>query len=1101
MLKLVLGRKQTGKTQYCFDRIRELALQNKSVMLLVPEQFSFECQKLLLKELGLNTFNKIEIHSFTSLCEAIGSKFGGISGVAVDEGIRLLLIKQALLNTRDNLKVYSRYVESSEFASKILSLMTELKQADIDSEALLQLSEKCDNNSFRDKLKDISLILSAYNACIENKFIEPLDTIEKTLLNMKDNSYFNNKYVFIDEFKGFTESQFNMLDMIISGSKEVYATFCCDSLYPSSETDIFTNVKKSANRLSDIAKRHAIEVESLSFSYNNINLSDDILALESIVCEASASVYDGKGDAVAVVKCSGADSEIDFVLTEIRRLIRTEDYRYKDFVIISRNDSIYRSFIDNMSLDYNIPCHTDSKVSVATLPLSVFAVAAVSAAASFDSEDIFKLLKTGLFNVDDKDISFLENYVYLWSITGKKWLNEWNMSPFGLNECEQKDIDFYEELRKRVVVPIVALRKSSNGTVTDICRALMRFFDDVEAVDLLKNYTAKLEADNKFKEAEYQRLGYDSFVKAIDKICLVFGSEVKSLGEFSNILSDALSVESVGEFPQTKDNVIYGTADRIRPMRPKVAFIIGANQDVFPASVDNTSLFTKYERKAFIDNGFNISDCSLSDTFDERFLFYNFVCCASDKVYITYSAGGFDGSVLEPSYMVNTIKELMPNINFVDCSIGSEIDINRLEASEPSFRKLTLNYNSKSVITSSLRKYFSDKTDYSRRLKTIQNSASRVNQSLSQEVTKKLYGDNIRLSASKIDVFNSCRFMYFCRYGLGIEKLNKVDFDPLTRGNIIHYVLEQFVSNHLDDIGTLENSLIKQEVTSLCDRYIESLMVDKTALDDKFNYMLSILKETAVIIAEALRNEFAQSDFRPKFCELKVGKRADGEVGIDGASVTLSSGETVTINGSIDRVDTTTDGKLRVVDYKTGTKDFRLSSVLYGMNMQMLLYLYTAIMNGYELLKADHPAGILYFPARRIISDGEQNGFVKMNGLIEKDSVTIHQMERDGKGKIVPVTFYPNQVSMYKTNSVVETEGFDVIFKYLELSLKKIGEAIMKGNIDADPLKVDDKLKCEYCDYRTVCRVCTKDEVRDSEELSTADTVEIMRQEVEKYGC
>jgi ATP-dependent helicase/nuclease subunit B len=221
---------------------------------------------------------------------------------------------------------------------------------------------------------------------------------------------------------------------------------------------------------------------------------------------------------------------------------------------------------------------------------------------------------------------------------------------------------------------------------------------------------------------------------------------------------------------------------------------------------------------------------------------------------------------------------------------------------------------------------------------------------------------------------------------------------------------------------------------------------------------------------------------------LKVG---NGEP-LESIKVKTDNGISVSLKGSIDRVDTTADGKVRVVDYKTGVKEFKLSSVLSGMNMQMLLYLYTAVKNGTELLKADIPAGILYFPARRNITDDLPEKYIKMNGLIDGDIDTVKQMEENCEGKIVPAKLRSSGNSFYSSESMVNQDGFKIIFKYLDVALKQIGEAIMNGDITALPLKVGQNLKCDYCDYRAICKLSNNGEFKEVIKLKTTETLEKM---------
>ncbi len=1093
MLKILLGRKQTGKTYSLIKTAEESAIEGKKVIMLVPEQYSFECQRMLLKKLGHIVSNKIEIHSFTSICQALAGVYGGVSGRAVDEGTRFILTRRAIEGVKDSLLHYTDYTSSPEFVKKILSVIKELKQSSVNEGELLEFSKTVESEIFSGKLHDISVIMSAYNALLEDAFIEPLDLIEKTVDRLPDNSYFADKVVIVDEFKGFTEAQFALLDRIIAANGETHVSLCCDSVIPINDTDIFSNVKATANRLVSIAASHGVKSELLKTEYCGIQ-SKSVIALESFLAQSTDEGISDASD-ILVCKAKAVYDEVEFCMTNIRRLVRENGYRYKDFVIISRNADVYNSIIGNVAEGYNIPCFTDSRVSVASLPLSVFVLSAIKAAESFNTENILRYLKTGLSGVDFDEIADIENYVYIWSISGRKWLEDWDMNTQGLKVGDDSDkLTKLNDARKRAVLPLIALKNKLKGNAEDMCRAIVQLFDDCDTLEFLKKYADRLSASGKPDQARLQSAGYDIFIKTLDKIAAVMGDQALSVSDFVQILSSSLAFETVGEIPQTKDQVMYGTADRIRPMRPKVVFILGANQDVFPQSVNDVGVFSLTERERLIDCGFAVSDCHINVLLEEKFLFYSSCCCASHKVFISYCETLSDGSATEPSSIVNSIVKAFPDCKQVRYGYDDGVMLNDIESVVSGFEKLSENFTDSGEIISGLKQYFCDKPKYKDKLKAIEEFLSGVGSRLSKDSAKLLYGDSLSLSASKIDDFNGCRFMYFCKYGLGAKTLNKVDFDALTRGNIVHYCLEQFVNAHKEDIGTLDEKAIGEECAALCDEYIGLFATDVSILGEKFGYMLALLKETATLVAVALNNEFAQSRFKPRYCELKVG---DGEP-LSSIDVCTDEGCRVSLRGSIDRVDTTDDGKVRVVDYKTGVKEFKLSAVLSGMNMQMLLYLYAAVKNGAELLKANVPAGILYFPARRNITDDSPEKYIKMNGLIDGDLETVRQMEEKCEGKIVPAKLRPNGSSFYSTESTVTQDGFKTIFKYLDIALKQIGEAIMNGDITALPLKTGQVVKCDHCDYKAICKLSNDGDFKEVAKHKTAQTLEIMENEVKE---
>lgn len=1086
MLTLVLGRRRTGKTSYCLEAAREAAQNGKEVILLVPEQFSFECQRLLLEKLGPSLSNKITIHSFTSLCTAINSVYGGLSGERVDDGTRFLLTRLAVTASADSLKHYARYINSLEFVKKAVSSITEMKQSAVSCEDLRVLAGGVDNNSFSDKLNDVATVFGAYNSLIESRFSDPLDLIEKTVNSMAGSEYFNNKTVIIDEFKGFTAAQYLMLDRIIGGSERVIASFCCDSPIPVSDIDIFANVSGTASRLAACAKSHGVRIGAPVI----LEPSPDMHRFESFMSGRKEENSGKKVEKVTVVQAASAHDEIGFVMNEIKRLVRENGYRYRDIVIISRSADLYLDTVENIASCYGVPCFTDTRVPAITLPLSVFVTAALDAV-GLDTDAVMRYLKTGLSSLFDKEIATLENYVYVWNISGKKWVSDWNMNPKGLKkDAPEYDNTALNELRKKAIDPIIRLSRLKTGTAEQFSLAVMKLIDECDTISKIKEYTAKLDEKGMMREAEYQRAGYDVFIKAIDKICAV-SKDVMTVSEYADMLKNILSFETVGEIPQAKDEVLYGTADRIRPMRPKVAFLLGVNEGVFPAPLASDSLFSAAERGIMIDNGLNVADNSLSDRIDENFLFYYSATAASEMVYLSFADTGSDGSALEPSSELLRIKKEYGDHEEILMGYGG-FDLLLPESKQRAFEKMAGNFSSDNPAAIALKEIFADDPYYAPLLRSVESAAKGVAPSLSKEAARRLYGDDIELSASKIEFFSKCPFAYFCRYGMGANRLEKVDFDPLTRGNIVHYALEKFISAHFDDIGTLDPNRIPEEISKIFKEYLDSTGNSGDVLDERFKYLLLAIEKTIVYVCTALNNEFAVSEFRPRFCELKIGK---GET-VEPVTVKGDNGCNVKIRGSVDRVDTSPSGRVRVIDYKTGGKEFDLSDILDGMSMQMLIYLDTLIKNGRELLKADRPAGVLYMKAAKVYGENKSK-FIKMDGLLEDDLDNIRDMDANTSGKIIPARI-KNDGSFYDKSKVISDDDFKTVFGFVDMMLAKIGSRITSGDISAVPLKKGNKKACDHCDYASVCRMDDENIFNEHEKISMGDSVTRMRESLER---
>ena len=191
----------------------------------------------------------------------------------------------------------------------------------------------------------------------------------------------------------------------------------------------------------------------------------------------------------------------------------------------------------------------------------------------------------------------------------------------------------------------------------------------------------------------------------------------------------------------------------------------------------------------------------------------------------------------------------------------------------------------------------------------------------------------------------------------------------------------------------------------------------------------------------------------------------------------------VIITGKIDRVDTYShDGQtfVRIIDYKTGKQEFSLTNLIYGINMQMLIYLFsiTDKFGKYDFAK---PAGVLYMPASALQCENEGNKTVeetknkhyRMKGLVLEDRDVITAMESNALGIYIPITFNKpdkngiSKLSSRSEGSVLNACQFEKLNKLIKKTVTDIAERLYNGDISANPLNPEDT--CRYCVYNEVC--------------------------------
>ncbi|MDE6110427.1 MAG: PD-(D/E)XK nuclease family protein, partial [Eubacterium sp.] len=361
------------------------------------------------------------------------------------------------------------------------------------------------------------------------------------------------------------------------------------------------------------------------------------------------------------------------------------------------------------------------------------------------------------------------------------------------------------------------------------------------------------------------------------------------------------------------------------------------------------------------------------------------------------------------------------------------------------------------------------------------------------------------LSASRLEDFFNCRFRYFCKFGLMAKPRQKAEMDAMRTGTVIHYVLEKLIGEvGSDKLSEMEENEIQFVVDKYLRNYFRNEMAGSDGFSARFTYQFLRLSKMLYSVVLRLAAEFSQSEFQAKAFELNIDK--DGDV--KPTVISLENGGTVQIRGEVDRVDIFEENGnryVRVVDYKSGNKAFSLSDILYGLNLQMFVYLFT-LCNDKSSEFSGIPAGVLYMHAARSVLSSErnisddkltsaENGEFKMKGLVlyDENHDILASMEKDLAGKYIPVRFT-------KTKGLkgcfASLEELGRIGKKVENLIAEMGNLLQSGNIEQNPIngKSHDKT-CEYCDYASVCANRRIIENRETEELSDEEVLERLLKE------
>lgn len=1106
LLKLVFARSGYGKSEYVFNNIKQLVENEQdNVLLITPEQYSLVCEKKLLTELGESGITKVDNSSFSRITDDVRRKYGSDSLPTLSKGGKAVMMMKAIDLVKENLQLFSKRLDSLSFVNSMIKIYDEMKSCNLSCSEMIELSRNIESDALKRKIADISLIMSSYEMLLFDKYLDPANELTRLYNQLNGLEYFKGKNVFIDGFNGFVAQEYKILELVIKEASSVTITLCTDSPADDSKYSLFGYVNNSAKILKKIAQKANVEVEEETLTENYRAKNSDMETLEKNLFINHSVNELMKTNHISVYSAKSITDECCEAARQIRTLLRN-GMRANDIAIITRDIDKYREELSVTFKKYEIPFYNDERQPIKNQPLIVFIEYLLRCVNfSLRSDDILSLAKTGLINVSDEDINELENYVYLWNISGLKWTKPFENSTKGfVNEISSSDKARLEKInitREKIIAPILKFKNAVKGAdaqkiSASIYYTLLDFGVDKRiteiALDLSKiNHTAL---------AEEQGRVWDLVMEILNDLPQTLGDNEIRLKDFAKIFSLIISTEDLGAIPVGIDNIQFGQADRIRTDNPKAVFILGANEGEFPQTVTGGGLLSEADRRILLDNDFKLY--SYGEVLNQQEKYFAYMACSapSEKLYVSYL--GNSGKDAAPSEIVTSIESIF-DIDERTCHSIADMDL--IETYSNAFELMCERYLYNTAFYSSLKEYFKNDNRFHSIKGLVENENTKIK---STNTATSLFGYNMYVSASRVEDFYNCSFRYFCKFGLNARPRVKAEIDPMQRGTLIHYVLEMILSSvGSKGLSQLTHDEIKAFVDKFTAMYFEQEMGSAADLSIRFKYNYKRLSKLIYSVIFHLADEFANSDFEANAFELDIDK--DGQVKPE--QLNLDDGGTIQIRGSIDRVDTyERNGErfVRVVDYKSGNKSFNYSDILNGLNLQMFIYLFSLCADKNARLTGT-PAGVLYMHAARNLFNfnskslaestvkAEESTSFKMKGIVlnTDDGEIARAMDHDLLGKYIPVKVKKDGEL---TGKLARLEELGYIHKKVNEHVAQMGMELHMGNIQQNPVKDRvHKNTCEYCDYKDVCANKKSIDNRILNDISDNEVLEILAKE---YG-
>ena len=1045
-MNIIYGRSGSGKSEYIYNKIKSEKNNCSKMYIITPEQFSFTAEKKLLETLDEGATTKVEVLSFERMAYRVIKETLGNSIKNLVASGKAMIISNLLEEYQKEFNFLGKNMENIDM---ILTQITEFKKHNITVDMLQKQVEDTQDTYLKLKLKDMLIIYSKYEEKIDGSYIDENNLLTILADNIEESHLFDNATFYIDEFAGFTKQEYSVIEKLLKIAKEVNITVCTDDLrvIKSPEADIFYDNKQTIQTLKQIG-----DIDNEIYLNKPLRFKNDELKhLEKNIFDIPFTSYNKKVENIKLTIAKNQYDEIENVARQIYKLVRDEGYRYRDIGVITKNLESYSSLCKAIFTEYNIPVFIDEKKDITSDMFIKYVLSILDIfAKNWSYEAVFNYIKSGIVKIDN--IYELENYCLKWDIRGKKWYeNKWN---FG-------DENQFINEQNQIVMPLLELQKElkKEKTADNISKKLYDF--------ILKNV----------QDEQIEVESYNAVIEVIEEIADLFKNEKMSFDTYIRLLKTGISSKEIGQIPQTQDKVTVGDVNRSKTHKIRAIFIIGVNDGAFPSVQSSEGFFGDKDREDLKAKGFELAKGTLEKMYEENFNIYKTFSTAEEKVYISYPAADVDDKPLRRSTMISRIKKIFPELK----ENVYEGNNDEIYTKQVTFTNLLGKINNISGKWYEVYNWYSKNPSWQIKLdKALEGlDYTNVPEKINEKNVQKLYGNTLHTTVSRLESYRACGFSYYLKYGLKLSDKEKMNIKPVDTGSFMHDVIDSFFKE-VEDVKNISD----EDAKKILDRIIE----DKLSLPRnyifsataKYRTLVRRLKRVIYLSMKYIIQSLKCSEFDVLQTELEFGNKDYPPI-----EMKLDNGKRVSITGKIDRIDIAKapNGKyIRIIDYKSSTKDIELNKVIAGLQLQLLTYV-DAIAQKENV----QPAGALYFTllepklagASKDMTKEEIEEIIKknykMNGLVLADVNIIKMMDTNletGKSDIIPVSLNDSGEINYKNSKTVTKEEFENLQKYTTKLIKEISKEILDGKINLKPYyTVSGKnTPCSYCEYKSICR-------------------------------
>ena len=1110
-LRFYFGPSGSGKSHRIYEEIMQRAAQEpgRNFLIIVPDQFTMQTQKDLVMHSDRGGILNIDVLSFGRLSHRILEEVGTKEMPVLDDTGKSLVLQKIAADLKEQLPAMGSLLHKQGYIHEVKSAISEFMQYGIstqDMDKLIASAEK--RGALAMKLRDLKTLYRGFQDYIRDHFItteETLDVLRRSLVKSK---ILPDSVVVFDGFTGFTPIQNRLIQELMRVCEETIVTVTIgeeeDPYQMDGEQKLFHLSKKTVADLVKLAAEAEVtrgEDVFVKGGPNRFTEAPALCYLEQNLFRYQYEPYTEKQCEIRMFEALSPREEVHQTALYIRKLIREEGLTYRDIAVVIGDLEGYASYVETEFGQLEIPCFLDRTRGIVLNPMIEYIKSALQLyIRDFSYDTVFHFLRSGMADISREEIDELENYVIRTGARGYRTYSrlftrrtEEMQQGSGQEDTERAEetLERLNRIRQQFADTVEILHMAPRAKAGEYVDHLYDFLEQNQVQQKLLNYQQQFEQEGDLAKArEYAQI-YRLVMDLLDQIYELLGEEEISLQEFADILEAGFGEITVGTIPQNVDRIVVGDMERTRLKQVKVLFFLGVNDGNIPKNASKGGIISDMDREFLIESGTEMAPSPRQQMYIQRLYLYLNMTKPSERLYLSYAKVNSDGKGIRPSYLIDTVRKLFPQLAVEYPQNRSRLE--QIEGRQEGARYLaeelreyadgTLREEERQDFYLMYRAY---ETDPEGRDRLTAAAFRRYKESgLSRIVARALYGRQLENSVSRLETYAACACRHFLQYGLSLQEREEFGFEVSDMGNVYHAVLENFAGKLAESGRTwwdfdenFATQAVKEAVEGYAATYGETVLYSSARNEYAITRMSRILTRTVLTLQQHLK----QGSFQPDDYELSFRFAED----LDSIHVDLSEEEKMHLQGRIDRIDVSEDAEhvyVKVIDYKSGNKKFDLAALYYGLQLQLVVYMNAAM----ELESRKHPdkeivpAALLYYhiddPTIETPVELTQEQIneeiltkLRMNGVVNSDPAVVERLDRflQDKSKVIPVE-KKKDGSFSARSGILSREELHVVSAYVDTKIRQIGREILDGKIAANPYEKGNEEACTYCAYKKVC--------------------------------